>query len=148
MHATNFTHRYRNTETSMRQPSPILATRPSPSGKYPSFAAYIAEAIRMVGTAEKVGALLGFTSGTRVNDWRKAKGGGPSLESCLRLAKLTGDDPLDILAMTGHDEIAELLKSFLDAKTDAPVAMRLKPMRDIDSAIGALQYAKKLLEDE
>jgi hypothetical protein len=147
MNANTAPNDYRNTEHPMRQPSPILATRPSPSGKYPSFAAYIAEAIRMVGTAEKVGNLLGFTSGTRVNDWRKAKGGGPSLESCLRLAKLTGDDPLDILAMTGHDEIAELLKTFLSAKVEAPVAMRLKPTHDIDSAIAALEYAKKMLED-
>jgi hypothetical protein len=147
MNANTAPTSYRNTETPMRHPSPLLATRPSPNGKYPSFAAYIAEAIRMVGTAEKVGALLGFTSGTRVNDWRKAKGGGPSLESCLRLAKLTGDDPLEILAMVGHDEIAEILKSFLDAKTHAPVAMLLKPKRDISSAIEALEYAVKLLEE-
>lgn len=130
----------------MRYPTPELAHRPAPSGKYPSFSAYVAACIHQVGTADALGQLLGFSSGTRVSDWKHARGGRPSCSSCLRLADLTGDDPTDILIMAGHDDEATLLRGFLSTKREAPVSVLLQPKLAIESALQALQYAKQALE--
>lgn len=135
-----------STENTMRSIARPLPAIPSPSGTYPSFAAYIEECLRIVGTAHDLGIMLGFTSGTRVSDWKRAQGGRPSLESCLKLAKLTGDDPLDILTMAGHDEAVELLKGFLAQKPEPSMIETLKPLNDINSAIEALKLAKAVLE--
>jgi hypothetical protein len=102
----------------------------------------------MVGTADAVGKMLGFTSGTRVSDWKQARGGRPSLESCLKLAKITDDDPIDVLTMAGHDEAVQLLTDFFRHKTTAPAAVLLQPKNAINSAIEALLFAKQQLEEK
>jgi hypothetical protein len=130
-----------------RTPTPELATIPAPSGKYPNFAAYIDACVEMMGTAASLGEHLGFSTGSRISDWKNARGGRPSLESCLRLAELTGDDPLDVVTMAGHAEAAAMLKRFLTNRPDAPVSVMLQPLSAVDSAIAALQFAKKKLEE-
>ena len=132
----------------MRTDTPHLLTTPSPSGKYPHFAAYIRHCLDITGTKGSLGRLLGFTSGTRVADWANAKGGRPSLESCLRLAHITGDDPLDILAMAGHDEAVDLLRDFLSHRTSAPDVMLAQPRTKVAAAIEALMFVQQQLEGE
>lgn len=130
----------------MREPTPHLVNTPSPSGKYANFAAYIDHCVSLVGTNYALGTLLGFTSGTRIADWRKAQGGRPSMGSCLRLAKLTGDDAYDVLIMGGYAEEAALIKELLAGPGDGlSVAARLRPVEEVDRAIATLQYARKQL---
>jgi hypothetical protein len=133
----------------MRQPTPHLVNTPSPSGKYANFGAYIDHCVQLVGTNHQVGVLLGFTSGTRVADWRRAQGGRPSLTSVLKLAKLTSDHPLDILTMAGYEEEVALLLPWM--RQEAPPgalsdALKEKPLQQIDSAMAALIFAKQHLE--
>ncbi len=132
----------------MRHPTPHLVSTPSPSGKYANFAAYIDHCVSLVGTNHNLGEHLGFTSGTRVSDWRRAEGGRPSLSSCLKLAALTNDHPLEVLVMAGYDEEVKLLTPWMQAQAPAPTlseAMAQQPVQDIDSAVASLLYAKQFL---
>lgn len=132
----------------MRTPTPELASIPSPDGKYPNFGAYIDHCVSLVGTNRALGLMLGFTTGTRVSDWRNALGGRPSFVSCMKLAELTGDDPISILIMGGLQEEADLLRKWADGKFQRSVSDFdvLRPLEQIDGALSALLLAKKRLE--
>lgn len=97
----------------MREITPELLENPSPDGKYRNFSDYIQHCIHLAGTGDKLGRMIGFSSGTRVADWKRGRGGRPSISSCLRLAKLTGDSPIAVLTMAGHHEEAELMQELL-----------------------------------
>lgn len=126
-----------------REPTPELVNTPSPSGKYGSFSAYIDYCVKLVGSNFALGQLMGFTSGTRVADWRKARGGRPSVESCLKLAKLTGDDPHDILIMGGWPDVSDLLHELIERpRRGLSEAEILQPIDEMDKIITRLQYAR------
>jgi hypothetical protein len=99
--------------------TPELVETPAPSGKYRNFMEYAKQAVTLAGTAQHLGQLMGFTGGTRISDWIRGRGGRPSVSSCLKLAELTDDNPLDVLVMAGYAEEAELLKKF-GLNTDPP----------------------------
>jgi hypothetical protein len=128
-----------------RPATPELVENPAPSGRHHNFVAYIEDAIRTVGSADALGRMLGFTSGTRLSDWKAARGGRPSVSSCLKLAKITGDDPIDILTMAGHAEEAGLLQEFLKNKPGAPVALMIQPEMALLTAEEAVAVALKAL---
>lgn len=128
-----------------REASPTLANVPAPSGRHANFAAYIRHAIAMAGTARDLGHMLGFTSGTRISDWKLARGGRPSMESCLRLAKLTGDDPIDVLVMAGYHEEAALLLEF-GIKREPNEGRNLELLRIKKKLFEAREEAELLLE--
>lgn len=101
--------------------TPELVETPAPSGKYRNFMEYAKHAVTLAGTAQRLGQLMDFTGGTRISDWIRGRGGRPSISSCLKLAELTDDNPLDVLVMAGYKDEAELLKKFgLDAGTPSP----------------------------
>jgi len=132
----------------MRAPTPQLVNTPSPSGKYANFAAYVDHCVSLVGTNYALGKLVGFTTGTRISDWRKAQGGRPALTACLRLAKLTRDDPFDIMVMAGYAEEADLMREMCaETHPNASLAEMMQPLESIDSAIGRLQYVRTKLEE-
>jgi hypothetical protein len=131
-----------------RPANPELVHTPAPSGRHHNFISYIEGAIATVGSADALGRMLGFSGGSRLSDWKSARGGRPSLGSCLRLAKITGDDPIDILTMAGHTEEAELLAEFLKNRPDPPVAIMLQPKNALQSARAAIDFAMKQLEEK
>lgn len=139
-------------DTMTRPLTPELLETPAPSGKYESFAAYVRAAIHMAGSADALGKLIGFTSGTRISDWRRGRGGRPSIASCLRLAKLTSDSPLDILVMGGYQEEANLLVELgfnPDAKPQATHTLELlqTKMRMLE-AKAMFEAALKRIEEQ
>ncbi len=134
-----------------RIPNHTLVSIPSPDGKYPHFSAYIDHCVSLVGTNRHLGELLGFSSGTRVSDWRLAHGGGPSVNSCLKLAKLTDDNPLHILTMAGHAEEVAILRSWCGGAGQAgglSAVEKMQPVLQMENAITLMQAAKKMLEDK
>lgn len=127
-------------ETRTRRTKPSLYDIPAPSGKYRHFVEYIQRAIEIAGNGRDLGRMIGLTSGTRVTDWKLGRGGRPGISSILRMAKLTGDDPIDLLVMTGWDEEAELLIEWAND--------RAKAIGDVSNAakFGAQRPKMQLLE--
>ena len=127
-------------ETKTRRTKPSLFDIPAPSGKYRHFVEYIQKAIEVAGNGRDLGLMIGFTSGTRVTDWKLGRGGRPGVSSILRMAKLTGDDPIDLLVMTGWNEEAALLQEWADE--------RAKSSSDVTNAaqFGAQRPKIQLLE--
>ena len=105
-----------------RPTTPELINTPAPSGKYRNFMEYAKHAVDLCGTASTLGLMVGFTGGTRISDWIRGRGGRPGIDSCLKLADITGDSPIDVLVMAGYQEEAELLVKFFghDLGPDAP----------------------------
>lgn len=114
---------------------------PAPSGKYASMRGYIEHAVQMVGgSANSLADVIGLTSGSRVSNWRKGYGM-PSVLMALRLAKLTGDDPRDVLTMAGHEDVVRILNDIW-AHAPPPDAAHLAKFE----AGLSLEQAKMLIE--
>lgn len=106
------------TRTSSRQPTRELLEIPDPDGKYRNFADYIRHCVHVAGSAKALGDLVGFSTGSRIGDWLRGQGGRPSISSCLRLAKLSGDSPLAVLTMAGYTEEVLLLRDLMSNSLD------------------------------
>ena len=130
----------------MREQTPELLENPSPDGKYRHFAEYVQHCVDLAGTADQLGKLVGFSSGSRIGDWKKGQGGRPSLSSCLRLAKLSGDSPIHVLIMAGYAEEAAILQELLSP----PEALQPSPVSVIraEQAIENMQELLDAMKDE
>jgi hypothetical protein len=130
-------------------------SKPSPSGKYASFPDYVAHCVALAGTASNLGAHLGFSSGTRVADWRKGVGGRPSELACAKLAKFSGDPVLDVLGMGGHDELVELLRTEALGHEESGIGLagirpgdlgRMRLMTALDAVEEQVSSCRRLLQ--
>lgn len=126
-----------------RSPEPII---PAPSGKYTGMPDYIAHAMRVSGgTARSLGEKIGLSTGSRVSDWRQGYGV-PGVLSCLRLAKVTGDDPADVLTMAGHKDVVDILEEVWARHPSMPEAAALASIEaqaKVAQAIRLLEMAKE-----
>jgi hypothetical protein len=128
--------------------TPELVETPAPSGKYRNFMEYAKHAVSLAGTAQHLGQLMGFTGGTRISDWIRGRGGRPSVSSCLKLAELTDDNPLEVLVMAGYAEEAELLRKagLSDSPPPAAVSFHTRMrMLETATALEALSAEMKLV---
>lgn len=97
---------------------------PAPSGKYTGIPDYIRHAINALGGQQKsLAEALGLTP-SRVSDWARGMGV-PGVEMAVKLALLTGDDPVDVLTMAGHQEFANDLSLVWKRSGAAPGAATL-----------------------
>lgn len=70
---------------------------------------YVSWLSTTAGSDRAVAEYLGLADGSRVSRWR-AGAGGPSADNAVRLARWSGHDPLAILRLGGHTEMADLLE--------------------------------------
>jgi hypothetical protein len=123
---------------------------PAPSGKYSGIPDYIAHAIHVSGgSAKSLAKVLGLTTGSRISDWRSGAGV-PGVLMALRLAKVTGDDPVDVLTMAGHADVVEVLRDVWAGGAINPTASKLarvEAQSTLDHAINLLQLAKKAVQE-
>jgi hypothetical protein len=116
----------------------------APSGKYSSMPDYIAKAIHQVGSGKSLAKLVGLTTGARVSDWR-AGHGVPGVLMALRLARITGDDPFDVLTMAGHTEEVEELRKVM-AGGGAPAASHIHASAAAEKMEMAIRLAHRAME--
>jgi hypothetical protein len=116
---------------------PLVA---APSGKYSGLPDYIAHAVHLVGSAKSLAKLVGLTTGSRVSDWRNGFGV-PGVLMALRLARITGDDPFDVLTMSGHHDEVKELRGILAGKAP-PAGAQL----DAIEAAEKMQMAIRLMQ--
>lgn len=122
-------------------------TIPAPSGKFSGLPEYIEHAIKLAGSAYGLSNVLGFSNGTRVSDYRKSFGY-PSVLNALKLARFTGDDPVDVLTMAGHaDVVEELNKVWGKAhSSEAAHLAQLETKMKLDELIYGLQRVAGMAE--
>ena len=78
--------------------------------KWADFITTIAE---QAGSDTAVAKRLGFSDGSRISEWRRGTKRMPSAETCAKLAVLYNYNPLDVLSLGGHKELATLLQGRL-----------------------------------
>jgi hypothetical protein len=133
-------------EQTMRSLEPII---PAPSGKYTGIPDYIAHVIQMAGSARAVAQAIGIKGGTRISDYRNAHGV-PGVLMALRLARFSGDDPVDVLVMSGHQDIVDELNKVW-GKPAEPSAVHLAKMETgmkVDELILALQRVARAAKED
>lgn len=119
----------------------------SPPPELTSLVAYIEHCVFLAGSNAALGARLGFSSGSRVGEWLKGDGR-PSEASCWKLADLSGHDPLVILRLAGHDEMADLLEKRLRGTTHAIPLMKTKTIQDLEQAQRTMEWVLGVLKGE
>jgi hypothetical protein len=123
----------------------IPTLTPAPSGKYTGLPDYIAHAIHQVGSAKSLAKLVGLTTGSRVSDWR-AGYGVPGVLMALRLARITGDDPFDVLTMAGHKEEVEELRKVVTGATGPSASSQLHAIEAAEKMEMAIRLIQKASE--
>jgi hypothetical protein len=121
---------------------------PAPSGKWTGIPDYIKHAIQIAGgNGRSLAKAVGLTTGSRVSHWRAGLGV-PSELMALRLAKFTGDDPIDVLTMAGHGELVKALQDVWprEVPPEAAHLHKLDAAFSLTKAIEALEFARKAVE--
>jgi hypothetical protein len=88
-----------------------------------------------------VGRRLGFKDGSRVSEWKRGTDRRPAATTCALFAVLYNYNPLDVLRVGGHEELAELLAQRLPAD----VAQREE--RRNEAALEELRKMKRILDE-
>jgi hypothetical protein len=78
---------------------------------------YIASAAEKAGSDVQLGQRLGLTDGSRISLWKRGKGGRPNELTCARLAAFMDDDPLMVLRLADHAELADLLSGHVGGES-------------------------------
>lgn len=76
--------------------------------RFSSFPNYVKAAKFKVGLDKTLGAMLGYSDGSRVGLWCEGRGR-PNELGVLKMARLMGDAPDRVLRLAGYDEFADLL---------------------------------------
>jgi hypothetical protein len=87
---------------------------------------YIGLAVKKAGSDVQLGQRLGLADGSRISLWKRdVEGQKPSPLTCARLAAFTGDDPLTVLRLAGHTELADLLEGHVGGESTRKVRAHL-----------------------
>jgi hypothetical protein len=106
--------------------------------------AYIASAAEKAGSDVQLGQRLGLTDGSRISLWKRGKGGRPNELTCARLAAFMDDDPLIVLRLAGHAELADLLIGHVGGQSARKARAHLAAaLTELDKAIRPTRNIKK-----
>ena len=109
-----------------------------------SLKAYIASASEKAGSDLQLGQQLGLTDGSRISLWKRGKGGRPNELTCARLAGFMDEDPLIVLRLAGHTELADLLSGHVGGESARKARVHLAAaLTELDRAIRPVRNTKK-----
>lgn len=106
------------------------------------FMLWLDDVVRQFGSDTAVGKYCGFKDGANVGRWKQGYNN-PSIEACVKLAKARGEDPIKILRMAGHTEVADLLSGYTAPADPMPVWVP-----QLKAVVSLLDTAVKMMDKD
>jgi hypothetical protein len=121
-----------------------MPKRQPEAAEFKAWRDYASWVVATAGSDIAVAEYLGLSDGSRVGRWRTGTGK-PSIENAIKLARWTGHDPLAILRLGGHGEVADLLSGAVSPPTvhESKLAKMLEAIRGVAEAAASANGVKE-----
>src|SRR5689334_7441940 len=105
--------------------------------RYSTFQSYLTRRVSpLYPTQEDLRKAMGLTTASRVSRWYTGEGV-PNEAATVRLARLIGDDPLELLRLCGHTELADALEG-VNLPPPPALAMFLHMVEDLRTKLATM----------